>query len=76
MQVCGNSWNPLASFRLFQKVTCVNYKKSQKTSRGQSMNLILCGLTEEQQDDRKTRCKFAAWRQEFARMEEAQIQDL
>ena len=31
---------------------------------------------QEQQDNGKTQCEFAVWRQEFARMEEAQIQDL
>ena len=31
---------------------------------------------QEQQDNGKTWCEFAAWRQEFARMEEAQIQNL
>ena len=37
---------------------------------------LVWAYREEQQDNGKTQCEFAAWRQEFARMEEAQIQDL
>ena len=37
---------------------------------------LVWAYREEQQDNGKTQCEFAAWRQEFVRMEEAQIQDL